>query len=71
MPIATIGQPVEIECPWCGAKVTPAITAAIANKFKLSDMGRDKMQTGACPACGRTVGIVLKALYYRVVQVPA
>ena len=68
MPIATIDNLVEFMCPWCGAKATPAVAKAIADRFKINDFGRDNMQTGACPACGKNIGVVLKFIYYRVVR---
>lgn len=70
MPIATIDNLVELQCPWCGAKATPAVAKVIADRFKISDLGRDNMKTGACPICGKTIGVVLKYIYYKVVQVP-
>jgi endogenous inhibitor of DNA gyrase (YacG/DUF329 family) len=70
MPIATVGQPVELECPWCHVKASAAVAATLASRVRLADKGGEGMKTGTCPACGKNVGIVLKSLYYRVVQVP-
>jgi predicted RNA-binding Zn-ribbon protein involved in translation (DUF1610 family) len=69
MPIATAGQPVELLCPWCQHKATNAQARNLAARIDLTKLGRDNMVTVACPSCGKSVGLFVGQVYFRLVQV--
>lgn len=57
-----------LECPWCGKLQDPAAVAKLAGKYALTDIGRDKMQTAPCDACGQPYALLVKGVTFRAVQ---
>jgi len=68
MPTATEFEPFKIECPWCYMSVGEEYNDIVLVNFKLTALGRVKLESYSCPFCGEPVGFIIKNIVYKIAK---